>query len=68
MLAGSAFGQVGTDNLRLSYANSVENLERALARMGELRGVSRTARYGRAPRAVASSLRRQLSSALWAVS
>ena len=33
LLAGSAFGRVGADNLRLSYANSVENLERALARM-----------------------------------
>ena len=36
VLAGSAFGEVGRGNLRLSYANSVENLERALARMGEL--------------------------------
>ncbi len=36
VLAGSAFGEVGRSNLRLSYANSVENLERALARMGEL--------------------------------
>jgi aspartate/methionine/tyrosine aminotransferase len=35
LLAGSAFGQVGTDNLRLSYANSKENLERALARMDD---------------------------------
>ena len=33
VLAGSAFGQVGADNLRLSYANSRENLERALKRM-----------------------------------
>jgi aspartate/methionine/tyrosine aminotransferase len=33
VLAGTAFGQVGKDNLRLSYANSVENLERALERM-----------------------------------
>jgi aspartate/methionine/tyrosine aminotransferase len=33
VLAGSAFGQVGSDNLRISYANSEENLERALARM-----------------------------------
>jgi aspartate/methionine/tyrosine aminotransferase len=33
VLAGSAFGQVGDVNLRLSYANSVENLERALQRM-----------------------------------
>jgi aspartate/methionine/tyrosine aminotransferase len=35
LLAGSAFGQVGKDNLRLSYANSKENLERALARMDD---------------------------------
>jgi aspartate aminotransferase len=36
VLAGSAFGTVGVDNLRLSYANSQENLARALARMREL--------------------------------
>jgi aspartate aminotransferase len=35
LLAGSAFGQVGRDNLRVSYANSEENLRRALARMRE---------------------------------
>jgi aspartate/methionine/tyrosine aminotransferase len=33
VLAGTAFGEVGRDNLRLSYANSVENLGRALERM-----------------------------------
>jgi aspartate aminotransferase len=33
VLAGTAFGQVGKDNLRLSYANSRENLARALERM-----------------------------------
>ena len=33
VLAGSAFGRVGKDNLRVSYANSRENLERALERM-----------------------------------
>jgi len=33
VLAGSAFGEVGRDNLRLSYANSIANLERALERM-----------------------------------
>jgi aspartate aminotransferase len=33
VLAGSAFGQVGKDNLRISYATSQENLEQALARM-----------------------------------
>ena len=35
VLAGSAFGRVGTDNLRISYANSRENLARALERMGD---------------------------------
>ena len=33
LLAGSAFGRVGARNLRVSYANSVENLERALDRL-----------------------------------
>ncbi len=33
VLAGTAFGRVGKDNLRLSYANSRENLDRALERM-----------------------------------
>jgi aspartate aminotransferase len=33
LLAGSAFGRFGADNLRLSYANSRENLARALERM-----------------------------------
>lgn len=33
VLAGSAFGRVGEPNLRLSYANSIENLGRALERM-----------------------------------
>jgi aspartate/methionine/tyrosine aminotransferase len=33
LLGGSAFGRVGEHNLRLSYANSVENIERALERM-----------------------------------
>jgi aspartate/methionine/tyrosine aminotransferase len=36
VLAGSAFGRVGVDNLRLSYANSRENLGAALARMRDL--------------------------------
>ena len=35
LLAGGAFGSVASDNLRLSYANSAENLERALLRMGD---------------------------------
>jgi aspartate/methionine/tyrosine aminotransferase len=34
LLAGSAFGSVGTANLRLSYANSRQNLELALERIG----------------------------------
>jgi aspartate/methionine/tyrosine aminotransferase len=33
VLAGSAFGQVGVDHLRISYANSRENLTLALDRM-----------------------------------
>ncbi len=33
LLAGSAFGEVGRENLRISYANSQENLARALDRM-----------------------------------
>jgi len=33
LLPGSAFGAVGTDNLRVSYANSAENLEAALGRI-----------------------------------
>jgi aspartate/methionine/tyrosine aminotransferase len=36
VLAGSAFGTVGRDNLRISYANSRENLSRALERMADL--------------------------------
>jgi aspartate aminotransferase len=34
VLAGSAFGAVGADHLRLSYANSRANLEAALERIG----------------------------------
>jgi len=34
ILAGSAFGQVGKDHLRLSYANSQQNLTLALDRIG----------------------------------
>jgi aspartate aminotransferase len=36
LVAGTAFGEVGRDNVRLSYANSQENIERALARLREL--------------------------------
>jgi aspartate aminotransferase len=35
VLAGSAFGSYGTDNLRISYANSRENLALALERMAD---------------------------------
>ena len=35
LLAGSAFGRVRVDNIRISYANSRENLERALERMDD---------------------------------
>ncbi len=35
LLAGSAFGDVGRDNLRVSYANSQDNLRRALDRIGD---------------------------------
>ena len=38
VLAGSAFGTVGKDNLRLSYANSRENLSAALDRIGAFLG------------------------------
>jgi len=34
VLAGTAFGAVATDNLRLSYASSFESLERAIERIG----------------------------------
>jgi aspartate/methionine/tyrosine aminotransferase len=34
VLAGSAFGRFGADNLRISYASSRENLARALERIG----------------------------------
>ena len=33
LLAGSAFGAVGAENLRVSYANSAENLTAALGRI-----------------------------------
>jgi aspartate/methionine/tyrosine aminotransferase len=38
VLAGSAFGRHGTDNLRISYANSRENLALALERMRDFLG------------------------------
>ena len=36
LLPGSAFGKYGEGYLRLSYANSLENIQRALDRMGNL--------------------------------
>ena len=36
LLPGSAFGQMGRDNLRISYANSQSNLDRALDRITSL--------------------------------
>jgi aspartate aminotransferase len=39
VLAGTAFGGVGTDHIRISYANSRENLTLALNR---IRGVVET--------------------------
>jgi aspartate aminotransferase len=36
VLGGSAFGRYGEGYLRLSYANSLENIAEALAAMGEL--------------------------------
>ena len=35
VLAGTAFGGVGVDHVRISYANSRENIGRALERVGE---------------------------------
>ena len=38
VLAGTAFGAYAEGYLRLSYANSLENLEEALALFGDLLG------------------------------
>jgi len=38
LLPGTAFGQYGEGYLRLCYANSLENIERAVERMGESLG------------------------------
>ncbi len=41
MLSGSAFGQQGEGCVRLSYANSQENIEKALERLdGFVRSVA----------------------------
>jgi aspartate aminotransferase len=44
VLPGTSFGRNGEGYLRLSYANSMENIEKALARMAEALG--KLARYG----------------------
>jgi aspartate aminotransferase len=36
VLSGTAFGKVATEHVRISYANSQENLRRALERIGEM--------------------------------
>ena len=36
LLSGTAFGEYGEGYLRVSYANSLENIEEALAKMGDL--------------------------------
>jgi len=36
VLAGTAFGKYGEGYLRLSYANSVENIQEAVSRIGDL--------------------------------
>jgi aspartate/methionine/tyrosine aminotransferase len=41
LLSGTAFGEYGEGYLRVSYANSLENIEEALQKMGEL--LARTA-------------------------
>ena len=50
VLAGTAFGGVGVDHVRISYANSRENIARALERIGEFvascRAWRRAARRG----------------------
>ena len=38
VLAGTAFGAYGEGYLRLSYANSLENIAEAIAAMGDLLG------------------------------
>jgi len=55
VLAGSAFGRVGKGNLRLSYANSRENLARAVDRMRGLLEVLWRTGSASTPRCVRSS-------------
>ena len=42
-LAGTAFGKIGEGHLRLSYANSLENLELAVQRIGDWAKAARSA-------------------------
>jgi aspartate/methionine/tyrosine aminotransferase len=42
-LAGTAFGAAGEGHLRLSYANSLENLDLAVERIREWAGAARSA-------------------------
>ncbi len=43
VLAGTAFGPIGEGHLRLSYANSLENLELAVQRIAEWAKTARPA-------------------------
>jgi aspartate/methionine/tyrosine aminotransferase len=43
VLAGTAFGGIGTDHIRISYANSRENLSQALERIGDFVASARPA-------------------------
>ncbi|HEX7222660.1 MAG TPA: hypothetical protein VF231_05385, partial [Candidatus Limnocylindrales bacterium] len=43
VLAGTAFGGIGTDQIRISYANSRENLSLALERIGDFVASARPA-------------------------
>ena len=54
VLAGTAFGGVGTDHIRVSYANSRENLTEALARIRRLRRRPRPCLSGAAGRGSSS--------------
>jgi aspartate/methionine/tyrosine aminotransferase len=47
-LSGTAFGELGEGYLRFSYANSMENIEEALRRIGALLGTTSEARESEA--------------------
>jgi aspartate/methionine/tyrosine aminotransferase len=56
VLAGTAFGEGGTDYVRISYANSRDNISRALQRMAEVIGSgTRTSGTSDAGRAAAKA-------------